>query len=200
MANKMKLSEADELLRRYRSERRVLGFQMNKLRMAIKELRRIRSAAEKEEAARMKRLGIPKRGPGRPRKNPLPPGVEAPERKRKGRPGRRKKKPGEGPALNQWDNAVISSITTSDRLLPKAEIMDHVKAWARKNEPALKAPEVEAFVTRSLQKLSTGKVKNLGAHHTGLQRGNHYGLIKWFFASSGKLRGSALDKLHIEKG
>lgn len=195
----MKLSEIDDLLRRYRGDRRVLGFQMNKVRMAIKELRKLHKAAVKEEDARMKKLGIPKRGPGRPRKNPLPPGVEAPVRKRKGRPGRRKKKPGEGPTLNQWDNAIISAITTTDRLLAKQEIMDHVKAWARKNEPTLKAEEVEMFVTRSLQKLSTGKVKNLGAHHTGLQRGNHYGLLKWFFASSGKLRASALDKLKIKQ-
>ncbi|MFZ1686095.1 MAG: hypothetical protein WAU70_01660 [Flavobacteriales bacterium] len=195
----MKLSEIDELLRRYRSDRRVAGFQMNKLRIAIKELRKLRNAAEKEESARMKKLGIPKRGPGRPRKNPLPPGTEAPVRTRKGRPGRRKKKPGEGPKLNQWDNAVINAIATTDRLLAKQEILDHVRGWARKNEPTLKSAEVEAFVTRSLQKLSTGKVKNLGAHHTGLQRGNHYGLMKWFFASSGKLRASALDKLHIKR-
>lgn len=194
----MKLSEIDDLLRRYRGDRRVMGFQMNKVRIAIKELRKLRKAAEKEEDARMKKLGIPKRGPGRPRKNPLPPGTEAPERKRKGRPGRRKKKPGEGPKLNQWDNAIISAITTTDKLLAKQEIVDHVKAWARKNEPALKPAEVEAFVTRSLQKLSTGKVKNLGTHHTGLQRGNHYGLMKWFFASSGKLRASALDKLVLK--
>jgi hypothetical protein len=200
MANRMKLGEVDELLRRYRSERRVLNFQMNKLRLSIKELRKLYSSLERDETVKQKREGVVKRGPGRPRKNAAPQGKEvAQKRKRKGRPGRPKRKPGEGPALNAWDTAVINAISSKDQLMPKSKIMDHVTTWARKNEPGMKPAEVEMFVTRALQKLSSGDGRRLGTHHSGLRRGNHYGLLKWFFKSSGKLRASALNKLDLSE-
>ena len=62
----------------------------------------------------------------------------------------------------------------------------------------MSAPEVEVKITRVLQKLS-GKRGELGTHRTGLRRGYHYGLKEWFFASSGLLRRSYLDKLVIKK-
>jgi hypothetical protein len=82
--------------------------------------------------------------------------------------------------------------------LPKEELLDHAKAWAKKEEPGMKAAEVEAFLTRTLQKLS-GRKKLLGTHHSGLRRGYHYGLMDWFFRSSGKLRRQHLQRLVLTK-
>lgn len=72
--------------------------------------------------------------------------------------------------------------------------MDQATSWAKKNHPTLSEAEVEAFLTRTLQKLS-GRKKLLGTHHSGLRRGYHYGLKDWFFQSSGKLRKQHLDRL-----
>ncbi|QQR86289.1 MAG: hypothetical protein IPJ76_17130 [Flavobacteriales bacterium] len=212
MANRMRLDEVENLLRHYRTERRVLGFQMKRARVALKELQKLKSSLEKVEAARAKKEGVikrgpgrppkyaadgtVKRGPGRPRKNPLPDGSQEVVRKRRRGPGRPRKKAGEPPALNQWDNVVLGAINSKGRLMTKGELMDHAAAWARKNEPGMKASDVEIYVTRALQKLS-GKAKMLGMHHTGLQRGNHYGIMDWFFRSTGKLRPSALEKLDL---
>lgn len=212
MANRMRLDEVENLLRHYRTERRVLGFQMKRTRVALKELQKMRSSLEKLEAARAKKAGIikrgpgrppkaavdatVKRGPGRPRKNPVPETRKEVGRKRRRGPGRPRKKAGEPPALNQWDDLVLSVISSKGKLMTKGELLDHAAAWARKNEPGMKANDVETYVTRALQKLS-GKAKMLGMHHTGLQRGNHYGIMDWFFRSTGKLRPSALDKLDL---
>ena len=39
----------------------------------------------------------------------------------------------------------------------------------------------------------------LGPYHSGLRRGNHYGLKEWFFNSSGKLRSQHLDRLVLKE-
>ena len=72
--------------------------------------------------------------------------------------------------------------------------MAHALKWAAKAEPKMKPDEVEAKVTRTLQKLS-GKRGELGTHRTGLRRGYHYGIKDWFFATSGKLKKACFDKL-----
>lgn len=119
------------------------------------------------------------------------------KRGRRRKPGRRKKRTVEGGyRLNAWDNLVVASITKAGRLLTKRELMDIAVAWARKEEPRMKAADVEVKLTRTLQKLS-GKRGVLGQHRTGLQRGVHYGLIEWFF--HGKLRQDYKDKVVIVK-
>lgn len=187
---KRRLSEKniDQLLVHYRNERRRLSYQLDLVRSAISDLKK-----EKEEAVPAPgtntatgEAGV-KRGPGRPRK-------DATAAKVPGKPGRPKKLVRKERPLNDWDNAVLDSINSSGRLLPKEEILTHVSAWAAKNEPALSPEEVEAFLTRSLQKLS-GKKKMLGTHHSGLRRGYHYGLKDWFFQSSGKLRKQHYERL-----
>jgi len=184
--------DLDQLLTHYRGERRRLTFQLELARTAIRDLKKQRAALPKAAPKPVTVLpdGTVKRGPGRPRK-----GEEVIRPKRKpGRPAKRKRSPR---ALNNWDNAVINAIKNTARLLPKEDIMKHAKMWAATNEPALTAPEIEVFVTRALQKLS-GQKKLLGTHHTGMRRGNHYGLIDWFFKSSGKLRKPHFDKLVID--
>jgi hypothetical protein len=136
-----------------------------------------------------------KRGPGRPRKE----GASAPRKYRR-KPGRRKKrtiKDG-GYRLNEWDTAVVDAITSKGLLLTKEDLRDHLLAWARKNDPALKEGDVELALTRSLQKLS-GKRGVLMTYRSGLRRGYHYGLSDWFFASTGKLRKQHLDRLVLTK-
>jgi hypothetical protein len=180
--------EIDQLLSHYRSERRRLTFQLDNVRGLISDLKENKVNAPKGTTVpKMNADGTPKRGPGRPRKNP-----DAPKNKRPvGRPKKRERKARE---LNEWDSMVINAIETSGRLLPKEELMDQATSWAKKNHPALSGAEVEAFLTRTLQKLS-GRKKLLGTHHSGLRRGYHYGLKDWFFQSSGKLRKQHLDRL-----
>lgn len=189
MANK-RLSEkdVDQLLSHYRSERRRLNFQLGLVRGTIVDLKKQKGiTVAKADATKASSEGVVKRGPGRPRK------TEA-TAKLPGKPGRPKKRERKERALNDWDNVILNAINTTGRLLPKEELLEHATAWAAKHEPALSTQEVEAFLTRSLQKLS-GKKKLLGTHHSGLRRGYHYGLKDWFFQSSGKLRKQHYDRL-----
>lgn len=186
MAQK-RLSEKDieQLLVQYRGERRKLIFQLETVRAAIADLKAVRDGGSSTAGT------AAKRGPGRPRKT----AATAPVR-RKRKPGRRKKrqiKDG-GYRLSEWDNVVVQAIEKSQRLLPKADLLKHLTTWAKKNEPKMKADEVELKLTRVLQKLS-GKRGVLGTYRSGLRRGYHYGLKNWFFATSGKLRKQHLDKL-----
>jgi hypothetical protein len=176
--------DVDQLLGHYRAERRRLSFQLEQIRTAIVDLKKNKVSTTK---APPDGTPIVKRGPGRPRKGEVV--VKA-----KGRPGRPPKRERKVRELNKWDNMVLGTIKSTKRLLPKEEILAHAITWAKTNEPKLKHAEVEAFLTRTLQKLS-GKKKMLGTHHSGLRRGYHYGLKDWFFDSSGKLRKQHFDKL-----
>ena len=77
-------------------------------------------------------------------------------------------------------------------------MLANLKKWAAKNERSVPASEVEARLTRVLQKLS-GKRGVLGTHRTGLQRGYHYGMKEWFFNTSGRLRRQHLERLVLKK-
>lgn len=176
--------ELDQLLSTFRSKRRVLLFELEQVRTTIIDLKKRKTAAEKPAVGAA--ADAPKRGPGRPRKN----AAEKPKRG-PGRPPKRKREP---QPLNTWDNAVLDAIRTSKRLLPKEELLKRVSVWAKTAEPRMKAADVELHLTRTLQKLS-GRKKLLGTYRSGLRRGYHYGLLDWFFKSSGKLRSQHLDKL-----
>lgn len=175
--------EINELLIQYRSERRRLSFQLERVREAIKDLRAARGDGGTDEEE-----GTVRRGPGRPKGS----GTKKYRRK----PGRRKKRTisGGGYKLSNWDEMVVETITKRDQLLPKSELLKAATIWAKKNEPKMTAEEVEAKLTRVLQKLS-GKRGVLGTHRSGLRRGYHYGIKEWFFASSGLLRKQHYDKL-----
>lgn len=178
--------EISQLLGQYRSERRRLMFQLDTVRTAIRDLKAGLNGAPAPSTAE----APVKRGPGRPRK------TDAEKALTRKKPGRRKKRTieGGGYRLNDWDNTILETIRSRNQLLPKEELLIAVSAWAKKNEPAMSAEEVEAKLTRVLQKLS-GKRGELGTHRTGLRRGYHYGLKEWFFASSGLLRKQHYDKL-----
>ncbi|MGV9013574.1 MAG: hypothetical protein ACOH13_13345 [Flavobacteriales bacterium] len=180
--------EIDHLLSHYRSERRRLSFQLDHVRGLITDLKESKGKAPKSApVAKVNADGTPKRGPGRPPKNPGATKTSRPV----GRPRKRERKPRE---LNTWDNMVLEAIKSTGRLMPKEELLEQATVWASKNEPSLGTAEVEAFLTRTLQKLS-GKKNLLGTHHSGLRRGYHYGLNDWFFQSSGKLRKQHFDRL-----
>lgn len=192
--------DIDQLMVHYRSERRRLMFQLDQVRLALKDLKRALTSlprtgtkpAGKISGSRSKADPGVKRGPGRPRKNPT-----AQERTKRG-PGRPPKRVRPERQLNEWDQMVLGSIKSSGKLLPKEEIMEYATKWAAVNQPSMKKAEVEQYVTRTLQKLSSKKGL-LGTHHTGLRRGYHYGLKDWFFSSSGKLRRQHYDKLVLTK-
>lgn len=179
--------EINELLVQYRSERRRLSFQLERVREAIKDLRAARGDGDQGDEE-----GVVRRGPGRPRGS----GTKRYRRK----PGRRKKRTisGGGYKLSPWDEMVIEAIKKRDQLLPKSEILKAASVWAKKNEPKMTAQEVEAKITRVLQKLS-GKRGVLGTHRSGLRRGYHYGLKEWFFSSSGLLRKQHYEKLVLSE-
>ncbi len=195
MAKTRRLSEKDidQLLGHYRAERRRLSFQLENVRAAIIDLKRTLNALPRTKGSGAAAKAAPKRGPGRPKGS-----VSKPAKRGKrgpGRPPKPKRKPRE---LNGWDTMVLNAIKSTGRLLPKEELLTAAKKWAGSNEPGMKAPEVEAHLTRTLQKL-TGRRKMLGTHHSGLRRGYHYGLKEWFFASSGKLRKQHYDRLVLTK-
>lgn len=182
---KLSDKEIDQLLTQYRSERRRLMFQLETVRAAIGDLKAKRSDAPESSRPPAKR------GPGRPRK-------AASEQARR-KPGRRKKRSVEGGyRLSDWDSMVLDTIRQRNQLLPKEDLLSASKAWAKKNDPSMNEQDIEAKLTRVLQKLS-GKRGELGTHRTGLRRGYHYGLKEWFFASSGLLRKQHYDKLILVK-
>jgi hypothetical protein len=184
---KLNEKEVEHLLNQYRSERRRLLFQLENVRQAITALK---GNAKPNPAAS---VDAPvKRGPGRPRKTD----AEKATSKAKAKPGRRKKRvvTGGGYRLSDWDSMVLDTINKAGRLLPKEEILSAATAWARTNEPEMSPADVEAKITRVLQKLS-GRRGQLGTHRSGLRRGYHYGLKEWFFTSSGLLRKQHYDKL-----
>jgi hypothetical protein len=202
---KRSLSEKDidQLLSHYRSERRKLSFQLETVRTAILSLKRTKGSPSGNATSTTKVAGT-KRGPGRPRKVAaaavvVKAGRKAKPAKRSTRgPGRPPKRERKERGLNPWDNMVLDAIKSSGRLLPKEELLNHARTWVAKHEPDMKPADVEASLTRTLQKLS-GRKKALGTHHTGLRRGYHYGLKDWFFSSSGKLRRQHYDKLVLTK-
>lgn len=178
----------DLLLSQYRGERKRLIFQLGKVRDTIAQLKSLRS-----KEVRLPTGEAPvKRGPGRPRKNADPAApVETVRRKR------RRAKTG-GYRLSKWDEMILGHIRKVDRLLPKEDLLKQSITWAAKNEPSMNEEEVEAKLTRVLQKLS-GSRGELGTHRTGMRRGYHYGLKEWFFASSGALRKQHMVKLELKK-
>ncbi|MEO8590524.1 MAG: hypothetical protein ABI432_14200 [Flavobacteriales bacterium] len=192
MARKrLNAKDIDSLLNQYRSERRRLNFQLDAVRAAMADLKALqgdRTTVEEDDEAQVKR------GPGRPR------GSVNTVKKASGVAGRRKKRTikNGGYRLSNWDLMVIDNIKRADRLLPKADLFETAKAWARKNEPRMKTADVELKLTRVLQKLS-GKRGALGTYRSGLRRGYHYGIKDWFFASTGKLRKLHLDKLVLSE-
>lgn len=196
MAKKrMNQKDAEQLLSHYRSERRRLLFQLGLTRTALKDLKKLLASLPKTPPKPNVIVlpdGTVKRRPGRPRKGEV---VVKKGKRGPGRPPKRKFGPR---PLNEWDNMVLDAIKSKGRLLPKEDLFKHAVSWASTHEPKMKKPEVEAFLTRTLQKLS-GTKQMLGTHHSGLRRGYHYGLIDWFFKSSGKLRRQHLDKLDLSK-
>jgi hypothetical protein len=177
----------DMLLSHYRSERKRLNFQLERVRAAIIDLKAAKARNE-ESGGEVGADGVVKRGPGRPRKNPA---SDAPRKRKK-----RVVAPG-GYRMSKWDEMILATIEKADNLLPKEDLLKASLVWAKKNEPKMKEAEVEAKLTRVLQKLS-GKRGDLGTHRTGLRRGYHYGLKKWFFATSGRLRRERLEKMDLK--
>ncbi|MBL7964341.1 MAG: hypothetical protein JNM31_10925 [Flavobacteriales bacterium] len=189
MAKRLSTKDIDQLLVQYRGERRRLLFQLDGVRKALRELKGMSAAAAKAERSSGSPNTLPKRRPGRPKA-----AAKAAKKVKRG-PGRPSKRKREGgPKINAWDQVIINTITSAKRLLPKEDLKHAAMTYAAKAHKGMKEDEVEAYVTRALQKL-TSRVKKLGMHHTGLRRGNHYGLGEWFFASSGKLRRTHYDKL-----
>jgi len=184
---KLNEKEVEHLLGQYRSERRRLLFQLENVRQAITALKGNSTPAPAASGE-----APVKRGPGRPRKTD----AEKAATKAKAKPGRRKKRvvTGGGYRLSDWDGMILSAIEKAGQLLPKEALMTAATEWAQTNAPEMSAEDIEAKLTRVLQKLS-GRRGQLGTHRSGLRRGYHYGLKDWFFASSGLLRKQHYDKL-----
>lgn len=190
-SKKLNEKEIDQLLTQYRSERRRLLFQLERVRSAMRDLK-----AGLETGVVSSGEEPVKRGPGRP-KGSTNAKTAAPKKK----PGRRKKRTitGGGYRLNEWDQVVMDAIAKQNMLLPKEDLHLAAMEFAKKTAPEMTEEEVQAKLTRVLQKLS-GKRGVLGTHRSGLRRGYHYGLKDWFFESSGLLRKQHYDKLVLVAG
>ncbi|MBL8002982.1 MAG: hypothetical protein JNL05_13595 [Flavobacteriales bacterium] len=196
MAKRKTLSEKDidQLLGHYRAERRRLSFQLENVRAAIVDLKKAKNALPRSAAGARPDAPV-KRKPGRPSKSASAPAAKKRSKRGPGRPPKRVRPPR---PLNEWDGMVMGAVRSAGKLMTKEELLAAAKQWAGSKKPGMKAAEVEAHLTRTLQKLS-GRKKMLGTHHSGLRRGYHYGLMDWFFASSGKLRKTHYDKLILAK-
>lgn len=172
---KRRLNEKDveELLTQYRSERRRLLFQLERVRQAIADLRNGDAPSEGGSKKKATRTSTTRRKPGRRKKRTIT---------------------GGGYRLSNWDELVVKTITDRQQMLPKADLLAVALKWAKKNEPNMTEEEVSVKLTRVLQKLS-GKRGVLGTYRSGLRRGYHYGLKEWFYSSTGALRRKHLDKL-----
>ncbi len=186
-SKKLNEKEIAQLLTQYRSERRRLLFQLERVRSAMRDLK---AGLESGTVPTSGEEPV-KRGPGRPKGST---NVKAAAPKKK--PGRRKKRTitGGGYRLNEWDQVVMDAIDKQNMLLPKEDLQLAAMEFAKTNSPEMSEEEVQAKLTRVLQKLS-GKRGVLGTHRSGLRRGYHYGLKDWFFESSGLLRKQHYDKL-----
>lgn len=174
-------------------------FQLDDVRRSIGELKQLLKSANRASDKKGDPNAVPvKRGPGRPRK--YPPG-EAPALKRRYRrkPGCKASRKGKTYRPSEWDQAVLNAIASKKMLMTKSELLAEIRKWAAKNKTGMKPVEVETHLTRTLQKLSTDQ-RELGTYHSGLIRGNHYGLKQWFFSTTKKLRPQHLDKLDVKKG
>lgn len=176
MARRLNEDDIERLLNDYRSEKRKLMFQLDKVRESIKELKEYRQAREEGRASKSE-------------------GTRTYTKRKRGR--RKKRTVVGGYKLNDWDKTVIDLIKKENKLLTKQEILNHVKPWAKRKYPRMKVADIELKLTRVLQKLS-GKRGELKGHRTGLMRGYHYGISEWFFASSGKLMKIHYPKLDID--
>ena len=169
-------TEIDELLATYRSQRKQLNYQMGLIQTAIKDLKDTRARKEERAIERAEQR------------------ANAP-RKAKRKPGRRKKRTVQGGyKMNPWDQFIVDTITTHDRLMTKAELIDISKDWIKQNAIKATAAEREVKITRSLNKLG-GKRNDIGKHRTGVGRGLHYGIGDWFFSNSGKMKAVFKDKI-----
>jgi len=173
-------TEIDELLSTYRSQRKQLNYQMGLVKTAIKDLKDTRVRKEERAIEQAEHR------------------ANAP-RKTKRKPGRRKKRTVVGGyKVNPWDQFVIDTITTHDRLMTKAEMITIAKDWAKQNSIKATAAEREIKITRSLNKLG-GKRHDIGKHRTGVGRGLHYGIGEWFFSNTGKMKAVFKDKIVEDK-
>ncbi len=177
----MNNDDLELLLKTYFGERRRLLFQLARVRDAISELKRRR-------ALKPSKADAPKRGPGRPRKQPAADGAARPaggKRKRTTKNG--------GYRLNAWD-LMVQEVITRSGLMVREDLQPIALEWAKRHDPKRKAAAVDLKLTQTLQKLS-GKRGVLGKYRSGQRRGYHYGLKEWFFNTTGEPRPPYRDQL-----
>ncbi|MCB0794958.1 MAG: hypothetical protein KDB88_09490 [Flavobacteriales bacterium] len=181
---KKRFSESDieELLNHYRSERKRLLFQLEHVRAIISDLKSNDPSSPKRAiGTKAKKATAKKKSSGYKKKR-------GPRKKRTIKDG--------GYRLSDWDNVILDHITKTGKLQTKQDLLVPMTKFAAKADPKMKPEDVDIKLTRVLQKLS-GRRGMLGTYRSGLQRGYHYGLKEWFFASTGKLRSQNLDRLDL---
>jgi hypothetical protein len=196
--------ERTELLTHYLGEKRKLTIQLDFIRQIIDDLQ-VNTKSDDINPIQKKGRGRPrknqsglglsptrasdgtqvKRGPGRPK---LTEEEKAARRAAKGQSSTKKER--KERALNQLDQLVIEAITSSDKFKTSKELLTEALGSNAGTEPKALSIKLAA----SLQKLT--KKGLLRKHHSGIGRGDHYGLDVWF-DSTGKLTEEGRDKLVV---
>lgn len=106
---------------------------------------------------------------------------------KKGRPKKRGRKKKRAPyKLSDYDNFVMELLEKEDRLLSRNDIEIAMKQYVQNTEEGLSDEQIATKVTRVLHKLGSkrGNIRKYAISG----RGYGYGLDKWFFQTTGKLK------------
>jgi hypothetical protein len=195
MSRNISEKERSELIAYYLGEKRKLTVQLDHLRRILGELQGEPSSDD----------ALPvKRGPGRPRKDPATELTGVP--RRRGRPrltaeekaARRaakgqftEVKQRKERKLNGWDELVLKGIKSKDQFLRKSDLV----SLGHSQHPEMTEDAASIKVSATLQKLS--KKGLIAKHHTGIGRGDYYGLASWL-DKRGKLTDEGREKLVIK--
>lgn len=158
--------ELKDLLIHYKSELKKLQFQVLEIKDIIARLQGKADPDKAEEAPEKapKKTSIKKRPP----------------RKR----GRKKKR---APyKLSEWDSFILDVLEKEDRLLTKNDLENFVMHRASLIKEEMTPDQASTKVTRILHKLANKRDTIRKYSLSG--RGYGYGLSKWFFQTSGKLK------------
>ena len=159
--------EVKQLIDHYKSELKKLQFQLAEVKDILNRLKgqSVTGTNVNEKATvEVKKENVKKRPP----------------RKR----GRKKKR---APyKLSDWDSFLLDVLEKEDRLLTKSELEGFVRHRAKLMKEKMSEDQAATKVTRILHKLGNKRQEIRKYSLSG--RGYGYGLNKWFFQTTGKLK------------
>jgi hypothetical protein len=182
--------EIKELISFYKSELKKLQFRIGEIKEVLEKLQgKVRDEDEDASEGLVEKPARKPRTPKAPKapKAPREPKAAKEPAKKKGRPKKRGRKKKRAPyKLNQYDTFVLEYLDKEDRLLSRNDIENGLRKFHEAEGEEANDEQISTKVTRILQKLGTkrGSIRKFAISG----RGYGYGLDKWFFGTTGKLK------------